>query len=205
MTTSPRRTIPIPATDTAPELYLTELRGSDADQIFTVLSDPIRGPQIYLTTGSVPSPYLLSDAEAFIKRNLDRLKDEGRVLNFAIRPDPNAPLIGVIGLFATRDYVSETLPNPENAFEMGYWLDPDLRGQGIVPRAARVVLKVAFEEVKIGRVMACLFVENAASARVLEKLGFKHVGGKTGMKVREEWPLKDGKVYSLSNPTIESS
>ncbi|OYU40551.1 MAG: hypothetical protein CFE33_00090 [Pseudorhodobacter sp. PARRP1] len=60
-------------------------------------------------------------------------------------------------------------------FELGYWLAPRAQGQGYATEAARAVLDMQFAHDE-STVAAGYFDGNAASARVLEKLGFVETG-----------------------------
>ena len=60
----------------------------------------------------------------------------------------------------------------QNAF-IGYWVDRELAGQGIVPEATVVVLRFAFEELGLHRVEIAIVPRNGASRRVVEKLGIR--------------------------------
>ena len=56
--------------------------------------------------------------------------------------------------------------------ELGYWLGVPYWGRGIVPEAARELLRHAFEELKLARIWCACFDGNGRSGRVQEKLGF---------------------------------
>lgn len=60
----------------------------------------------------------------------------------------------------------------QNAF-VGYWVDRDLAGRGIVPEAVVVVLRFAFEELGLHRVEIAIVPRNKSSRRVVEKLGLR--------------------------------
>ena len=62
-------------------------------------------------------------------------------------------------------------------FELGYWLLPRAHGIGYATEAARAVLAMQFG-VDESTVASGYFVGNAASARVLAKLGFNEIGRK---------------------------
>jgi len=57
--------------------------------------------------------------------------------------------------------------------EVGYVVHPDHTGQGFATEATRPLLTVAFDALRLHRVIGRLEARNAASARVLEKLGFR--------------------------------
>jgi ribosomal-protein-alanine N-acetyltransferase len=60
----------------------------------------------------------------------------------------------------------------QNAF-VGYWVDRELAGQGIVPEATVTVLRFAFEELGLHRVEIAIVPRNRPSRRVVEKLGLR--------------------------------
>lgn len=57
--------------------------------------------------------------------------------------------------------------------EIGYVLHPDYRGHGYATEAARAMLKIGFEGMGLHRIIARCKVGNAASARVMERLGMR--------------------------------
>jgi RimJ/RimL family protein N-acetyltransferase len=59
--------------------------------------------------------------------------------------------------------------------EIGYWLLPDARGQGVATRVARMLAEHAFA-LGVQRVEAYVNVGNDASERVLERAGFTREG-----------------------------
>ena len=76
----------------------------------------------------------------------------------------------------------------------GFWLDPELHGQGLMTEAAEAVTAYAFEELRWPLLYLTNALENRASARVKEKQGaveiarepFAWVGGSG---VRQIWLL----------------
>jgi [ribosomal protein S5]-alanine N-acetyltransferase len=60
--------------------------------------------------------------------------------------------------------------------ECGYWLGRRFWGNGLATEALRLILPYAFEERRLRRVEAYVFATNPASARILEKCGFKREG-----------------------------
>jgi len=57
--------------------------------------------------------------------------------------------------------------------EIGYIVHPDHHGLGYATEMARPLLRIAFEDLGLHRVTGALDARNAASARVLEKLGMR--------------------------------
>lgn len=58
--------------------------------------------------------------------------------------------------------------------ELGYWLRPDRWGQGLATELAAALTRVAFEVDRVERVDLRCDPANLRSARVAEKLGFRH-------------------------------
>lgn len=85
--------------------------------------------------------------------------------------------------------------------EIGYWLTPEVHGQGIMTEAAQLVVEYAFEELRLHRVRGRALASNDASLGVLRNCGMTeeavareaaHVDGKYVDMVhlgvlREEW------------------
>lgn len=57
--------------------------------------------------------------------------------------------------------------------EIGYILHPEVQGQGIATEAARALLAFGFEDVGLHRIYARCDAGNAASARVMQRLGMR--------------------------------
>jgi RimJ/RimL family protein N-acetyltransferase len=64
---------------------------------------------------------------------------------------------------------------PSDEIALSYVLSPGSWGRGIATEAAGRLLRHAFETIGLEKVMAVIFAENAASRRVLEKLGMRPV------------------------------
>lgn len=59
---------------------------------------------------------------------------------------------------------------------VGYWIDQAVAGRGIVPTAVALATDHCFSEVGLHRIEINIRPENAASLRVVEKLGFRPEG-----------------------------
>ena len=60
--------------------------------------------------------------------------------------------------------------------DVGYWIDGDYEGRGIVRRATHALVSMAFAELELNRVELRTSVENARSRGLAERLGFKFEG-----------------------------
>jgi [ribosomal protein S5]-alanine N-acetyltransferase len=59
---------------------------------------------------------------------------------------------------------------------LGYWMDVDQQGKGLVTEAIAAVLDFAFGAAGLHRVQAAIMPRNTRSLRVVEKLGFRREG-----------------------------
>jgi ribosomal-protein-serine acetyltransferase len=60
--------------------------------------------------------------------------------------------------------------------EIGYWLDKDMQGKGIITRATKTLVTYAFEEYGLNKVEIHAAVGNYRSRAVPERLGFTQEG-----------------------------
>ncbi|MET0332075.1 MAG: GNAT family protein [Dyella sp.] len=59
---------------------------------------------------------------------------------------------------------------------LGYFLDADLQGRGLMTRAVQGVLTYAFTQLGFNRIELCHAIDNLASRRVAERAGFIYEG-----------------------------
>ncbi len=80
------------------------------------------------------------------------------------------------GLFAGEVNLNSVQRGPfQNAY-LGYWIDEVRCGKGYTPEGVVLVLQFAFEELDLHRVQISIVPRNAASRRVVEKLGLRSEG-----------------------------
>lgn len=117
-----------------------------------------------------------------------KMEQEGSGARFAIEAMPEQGFIGWCAMFRW---------NPTyRSLGIGYCLDEPAWGKGYAVEAVSAMLEWAFGALDLNRVDAELDTRNAASARVLEKLGFVREG------LRREDCIVDGEIsdswiYSL--------
>ncbi len=85
------------------------------------------------------------------------------------------------GIFVDSRFVGEiTLSSiqrgPLQSAYIGYWIDEAVAGQGLMPEAVVTMLQYAFESLRLHRVEINIIPRNAASRRVVEKLGVRFEG-----------------------------
>jgi ribosomal-protein-alanine N-acetyltransferase len=122
-----------------------------------------------------PHPYGLQDAESFITSTL--AVEPATV--YAIASQSEA--IGAIGLVLGQDVHRFTA-------EIGYWLGEPYWGKGIMTEAVKSLTAHAIRDLKLYRVFAEPFTTNPASARVLEKAGYRCEG------IQRSSAFKNGEV-----------
>jgi ribosomal-protein-alanine N-acetyltransferase len=143
---------------------------------------------VYDTTLNIPYPYLEADAESWIQKRIQHTARIEKDVSFAIR-DADENLIGVVS--------SDNLePGATHQAEIGYWLAQPFWGQSIMTDAVRAYVVYAFGELQLLRLTAHTFETNAASARVLEKNGFK-LEGRLRKHFRKDGQLLDARFYGL--------
>ncbi len=62
----------------------------------------------------------------------------------------------------------------DDACELGYWIGKPFWGQGLIPEAARELIRHGFEDLHMTTIWCGYYEGNAKSKRVQEKLGFKY-------------------------------
>lgn len=110
-------------------------------------------------------PANADQAERWLRHGRDLLLPRLLVLS---RTDDAPLLVGGVGLHRMADGTAE----------LDFWISPKSRGRGFATEAARAMLGMA-KAIGLPQLTACVFSENGAAARVLEKLGFRQVGAVT--------------------------
>jgi RimJ/RimL family protein N-acetyltransferase len=131
----------------------------DAPALFEAIADE----RVVRNLATAPWPYRPEDAQAWLAT--ERKASEPALLIF--RCTHGAPeLIGGLGF--------GRLPTGE--IEFGYWIAREHWGRGYATEAGRAVLATARHGLGLKRLDARHFLDNPASGRVLEKLGFRPTG-----------------------------
>ena len=90
-----------------------------------------------------------------------------------------------------------------NSREMGYSMNEDYWGQGIMTEAARRLLKYGFEELGLATVMIRTGEANKRSQRVIEKCGFHYEGTLRQCYRMYNGEIRDSRVYSMLREEYE--
>jgi RimJ/RimL family protein N-acetyltransferase len=126
------------------------------------LADAISDQAIVRNLAVVPWPYTMRDAEAFLASPRDPVLPSMLVFE---RTDGAPRLAGSCGLGR----------RPSGAVEMGYWIARPFWGRGYATEACTALIAIA-RTLGLACVEGSHFIDNPASARVLEKLGFEPTG-----------------------------
>jgi RimJ/RimL family protein N-acetyltransferase len=128
------------------------------------------------------------------------VEEVSRALDRQINQDRTKELALVVELRETGEMVGHltlSLGPPEHKqAEIGFMFHPDQQGRGYATEAAHAVVTLAFETYDLHRVYGRIEVRNAASARVLEKLGMRREADLIENEwVKGEWQSEA--VYAL--------
>jgi ribosomal-protein-alanine N-acetyltransferase len=85
------------------------------------------------------------------------------------------------GQFAGELTIWHILWDPTRSAEVAYWIDERLAGRGIMPTALAMGVDHCFQDMGLHRLEAGIQPENAASRRVVQKLGFRDEGTRVGL------------------------
>ena len=96
---------------------------------------------------------------------------------YAVCLKENNRAIGSIG-FHRND-----LAQNDDEYELGYWIGKEYWGQGLVPEAAREMLRYAFNDLKMNRIWCGYYEGNEKSKKVQEKLGFVYQRTTEGIEI----------------------
>ena len=144
-------------------LWLRWPKITDAPAIAAALDDP----RIADMTSRIPHPYPPGHAEDFVFSTRETNHDgQGLVLVITPKAKPNQ-VIGTIGLSETK------LPTD---LQLGYWIAVPHWNNGFASEAALALIQTGFALSKAEGIAATVKPENAASKRILAKIGFQETG-----------------------------
>lgn len=137
-------------------LLLRPFTQADAPDLYEYARDPRVGP----AAGWLPHKSLAESREiissVFSAPN-----------TFAVVDKPSGRAIGSAGFVGRHQTL---LPGPDD--EIGYALNPDFWGRGLMPEAVRELLRYGFEELGLQAIWCGHYDFNDKSRRVVEKCGF---------------------------------
>ena len=126
------------------------------------LAAAIGNRSIVRNLAAAPWPYGLRDAEAFLAAPRDPVLPSFLISE---RTDGELRLVGACGLGR----------RSSGAVELGYWIARPHWGRGIATEACAALIDIA-RTLRLPTLEASHYLDNPASGRVLEKLGFESTG-----------------------------
>ncbi len=137
-------------------------------------------------TLNVPHPYLDGMAEDWIGSHKKNWESKQAYI-FAITSSHGGKLVGCVSL----------IKRSEKEAEVAYWVGVPYWGLGYCTEAAKGIIKFAFEQLDLERVMGLHLTRNPASGRVMLKVGMLH-DGQFDRKVEKNEKLESLEVYSIN-------
>ena len=156
----------------------------DAEELYQYASDPEVGPP-----AGWPPHTSVENSREIIRNVLSAPETYAVCLKQSGKP------IGSIG-FHRAD-----LADLDDEYELGYWIGKPFWGQGLIPEAAREMLRHAFEDLGLNRVWCGYYDGNEKSRRVQEKLGFVYHHRKEGVEVTLMNEIRTGHVMLMTRKT----
>lgn len=158
----------------------------DLDDLFDLISRPFE--MRYIMDLFVVDPKGAQDNLAVAMRDLG--KRNRKHYFFAIIEKETSKYIGEIGFTVLDENPSGKL------FELGYFTRREFWGNGLTTEAAEICVDYAFKELGALKITTGCIKENAASERIMIKLGFRKEGElRKHQSMDQEW--KDRVVYGL--------
>ncbi len=165
-------------------LILRRWEDSDAEDLYKYASDPDVGP-----IAGWP-PHQSIDESREVIRNVFNGKGA-----YAICLKEDGKAIGAIELKLNGH---TDMTERDDECELGYWLGKPFWGQGLMPEAAREILRHAFEDIGMSKVWCGYYEGNAKSKRVQEKVGFKYQWTTEGVDVPLMHEKRTGHVNAMT-------
>ena len=133
---------------------------SDAKSLYEYAKDDRVGP----VAGWPPHTSAENSREVII-----RILSAAETYAVCLKEDNKA--VGSIGLMIGKE---SNLDLPENEGEIGYWIGVPFWGRGLIPEAARELIRHAFADLHLETLWCGYFDGNEKSKRVQEKCGFTY-------------------------------
>lgn len=115
----------------------------------------------------IPRPYTMESSYRFI-RHTHLMRRRGMDQSLGIELKERGEIIGMISLMH--------IDRKNRNAEIGYWLAKPYWRRGYSLEAIRLIIKYGFRKLKLVRIYARVLHPNLASAKLLEKAGFRYEG-----------------------------
>lgn len=171
-------------------LKLRPFTSDDAEAVTALVSDR----RIAIDTLAIPHPYERSMAESWLAGHAEAFA-RGESATFAVVAADSGTLVGCVGLAINREH---------RRAEIGWWVGVPYWGRGYCTEAAAAVMRWAFGAFDLHRIDAHHLTRNAASGRVMQKLGMRHEGSLRG-HVRKWDVQEDVELYGVLRDELAGS
>ncbi len=161
---------------------LREFEERDIDPLHRKINDW----EVVRYLANVPYPYKREHAVEWVEGCMDQI-DENPRTRIPLVIEIDGELNGSVSL-------AGIIPGHKAA--MGYWLDKNYWGQGIMSEAAGTLAEYGLEELGLVRVEASVYTGNLGSARVLENNGFELEGTLRNHARRLDGVITDSLMYA---------
>ena len=141
-------------------LILRRWEDSDAEDLFELARDPDVGP-----IAGWPPHQSIEESRDVIK-NVFNGKEAYAI---CLKTDDRA-----IGAIELKLNGRTDLTDRDDECELGFWIGKPFWGRGLIPEAARELLRRAFEALGMRKVWCAYYDGNEKSKRAQEKLGFRY-------------------------------
>ncbi len=166
------------------DFYMRAIKAEDAEDMFEYAGDDEVTAKLSWSSHKNPDITKASIKEHFLRR-----PDNGIPNAYAIIFKENNKMIGTCDFW----YVDFG----KNCGEIGYVLNKNYWGRGIVSQALKEVVKFGFEYLELERVQISHATDNIASQRVIEKCDFRLEGLKRHSDKHRNGEYVDHKIYSI--------
>ena len=120
-----------------------------------------------------------------------------RLLRHASRDLAYPFAVEVDGRFAGQLTVNNIVRGSAQFASLGYWLDREHAGRGVMPRAVAMAIDHCFERAGLHRIEIAVRPENSNSLRVVEKLEIREVGyAPRYLHIDGDW--RDHRLYAIT-------
>jgi ribosomal-protein-alanine N-acetyltransferase len=172
---------------TDPEVTLRPLAYSDVDAWRSARQRNAAWLAPWDATAPPGSKSRVSSFRSLVRR-LKRQARQGTTYPFALEVD---------GRFAGQVTVNNIVRGSAQFASVGYWLDQEFAGRGVMPRAVAMAIDFCFTVAGLHRIEVAIRPENSNSLRVVEKLGLREVGfAPRFLHIDGEW--RDHRIYAVT-------
>lgn len=138
---------------------LNIIQNDDVENVFETMNDKTTADSVSFLSW----PMTREQSLKWVQTSISGVKNQNEFLFIAKEGKKN---LGCVGIHL----------KDKNSAEIGYWISKNYRGKGYATDIANAAKSFAFKDLKINKLFATAELENTASFRILEKLGFSYAG-----------------------------